>query len=117
MGIEKNSLFHIGDSIKSDYIMPRMLNISAYHIPTYVKRAEYQILGDEIDKNVINSFINNTITKCADKYYRFGYEKYGMFLWGFSKWLHESVVHAEIEKGSVKKFVSIVKNGSFWVRI
>lgn len=94
----REKIIHIGDSIKSDYEMPKKMGINAYHIPTYIKKAEYQISGNDIEKNIINSFINNTVSKEMDDYYRFGYEKFGMFLWGYSKWLHDAVIDSQIKK-------------------
>ena len=96
--VDRNKIVHIGDSIKSDYIVPKSLGITAIHIPTYIKKAEYQLSNGSIEENIISSFINNTIPHSPDKYYRFGYEKFGMFLWGYSKWLHDSVTASDIKK-------------------
>lgn len=97
LGVDKSKIIHIGDSIYSDYKVPKKMGINAIHIPTHIKKAKYQINGSSIEENIVNSFINNTIPQNADEYYRFGYEKLGMFLWGYSKWLHDSVESAEIE--------------------
>lgn len=96
--VDKNKIIHIGDSIKSDYKTPKTLGIASVHIPTFTCKAEFQLQGRSIEENIISSFINNTIPQSPDKYYRFGYEKFGMFLWGYSRWLHDSVVSSGIKK-------------------
>ena len=96
--INKNKIIHIGDSLFSDYKNPTKKQISAIHIPTYIKKAKYQLAGDNIEENIINNFINNTINKKCDDYYRFGYEKYGMFLWGYIKWIHKNLIDEGIDK-------------------
>ena len=94
--IDKNEIIHIGDSIKSDYIVPRKKNIDAIHIPKHIEKTK-KILGNTIEEDIINNFINNTILYNENEYYKFGYEKFGMFLWGYSKWLHTSILEAGIK--------------------
>lgn len=90
-------ILHIGDSYYSDYIMPKKKGIFSIHIPTYVDKGTYKLNGSSIEKNILNTFLNNTLPdKCSD-YYRFGYEKFGMFLWGYSKWLYDSIKQENIE--------------------
>lgn len=90
-------ILHIGDSYYSDYIMPKKKGIFSIHIPTYVDKGTYKLNGSSIEKNILNTFLNNTLPdKCSD-YYRFGYEKFGMFLWGYSKWLYDSSKQENIE--------------------
>ena len=96
--INRADIIHIGDSFHSDYNIPRKKGIAAKHLPTTIKKSHYRLSGDAIEINIINSFINNSIPSTADSYYRFGYEKFGMFLWGFSKWLHESLLNENIQK-------------------
>lgn len=85
-------IIHIGDSIKSDYCMPRRLDISAIHIPTNVGRCEIHMENKKnIRINILNTFINNTTLIDKDQYYRFGYEKFGMFLWGYVTWLENQL--------------------------
>lgn len=98
LGVERGRVLHIGDSLKSDYKVPKSLGIAAIHIPTFVKKAKFRLNSSNIDEMIVNGFINNTVPKNCDEYYRFGYEKFGMFLWGYSKWLHDSVVNTGIEK-------------------
>lgn len=95
---QDKKIIHIGDSFKSDYIMPKKNGIDAIHIPTHVAKAGFTLRGGEIDENIVNALLNNTRPVNENQYYRFGYEKFGMFLWGYSKWLHESIKKAGIKK-------------------
>lgn len=89
-------IIHIGDSYKSDYEIPKKNGIDAIHIPTNIIKNTFRLKKAGIEGNIINSFLNNTSQVNQSKYYRFGYEKFGMFLWGYSKWLHESVKDSNI---------------------
>ena len=50
-----------------------------------------QYLSNFIRLNIYNKSIQ-------DPYYKFGYEKFGQFLWGYVKWLHKNFQDANIEK-------------------
>lgn len=96
--IGKNKkIIHIGDSFKSDYEVPRNKGIDSIHIPKNVLKDIYRLKNCGIESNIINSFLNNTSPIDQNNYYRFGYEKFGMFLWGYSKWLHKSIKNSHIE--------------------
>ena len=95
---DKSRILHIGDSIKSDCIVPKALGVAVIRIPTHVCKARFQLPGYSIEENIISNFINNTIPQDPNEYYRFGYEKFGMFLCGYSKWLHDSLISARIKK-------------------
>ena len=89
-------IIHIGDSYKSDYVIPKKKGIDAIHIPTNILKDTFRLKELGIENNIINSFLNNTSPIDQSVYYRFGYEKFGMFLWGYSKWLHESIKNVNI---------------------
>lgn len=93
---EEKKVLHIGDSYVSDFKIPKKYGIEAVHIPTYVEKKCFKIKQKGIESNIINSFINNTTELKKSEYYRFGYEKFGMFLWGYSKWLHKEIIKADI---------------------
>lgn len=98
LGVEKDRVIHIGDSFESDYRIPKSIGIAAVHIPTHTKRSKYQLNGKNFDEKYLNNYINNTIPSNIDEYYRFGYEKFGVFLWGFCKWIHNSVKNEAINR-------------------
>lgn len=90
-------ILHIGDSYKSDYCIPRKKGIDSVHIPNKVVKSGFRLKGKDIEENIINSFLNNTVPLQNNKYYLFGYEKFGVFLWGYSKWLHDSIKKEDIK--------------------
>lgn len=92
-----NRLIHIGDSYRSDFAVPKKHGVDAIHIPTKIEKNTFKLKEVGIEENIINSFLNNTSPIGESKYYRFGYEKFGMFLWGYSKWLHKSVKDSDIK--------------------
>lgn len=92
-----NRLIHIGDSYRSDFEVPKKHGVDAIHIPTKIEKNTFKLKEVGIEENIINSFLNNTSPIGESKYYRFGYEKFGMFLWGYSKWLHKSVKDSDIK--------------------
>ena len=94
---KENRVIHIGDSYRSDYEIPKKHGVDAIHIPTKIEKNIFKLKEVDIEESIINSFLNNTSPIGESKYYRFGYEKFGMFLWGYSKWLHKSVKESDIE--------------------
>lgn len=95
-----NQLIHIGDSKHSDYYIPQKLGIKSIHIQRYIKYSEYRLVEkrkNDIRINILNSFINNTIMENPGEYYRFGYERFGMLLWGFCKWLSRNLKENRIK--------------------
>lgn len=84
---------HIGDSFISDYIRPKQLGIDAIHIPTYnhkVITSKKDLYNSGLKLRILYNFINNGLNRDDSPYYKFGYEKLGMFLWGYIQWLHEN---------------------------
>lgn len=94
---KENRLIHIGDSYRSDFEVPKKHGVDAIHIPTKIEKNTFKLKEAGIEENIINSFLNNTSPIGKSKYYRFGYEKFGMFLWGYSEWLHKSVKDSDIK--------------------
>ncbi len=97
LAIDVEKIVHIGDSFKSDYLMPQKLGIKAIHIPTHTPKSQFHIIQKGINENILNSFLDNTSPIEVSEYYRFGYEKFGMFLWGYSKWLLDSLLNENIK--------------------
>ena len=99
-GIRTNELIHIGDSIHSDYKTPKLLGIKAIHIPRFAERSSYRVQNpnNDIHINYLNAFLNNSVPTIQNEYYRFGYERFGMFLWGYVKWLYDSAIKTNIHK-------------------
>lgn len=87
---------HIGDSWHSDYKIPKSKGISAIHIPRNTIFSNSDILKEQYLNNFIRLNIYNKSVQ--DPYYKFGYKKFGQFLWGYVKWLHKNFQDANIEK-------------------
>jgi len=106
--IQPENVIHIGDSYVSDKIIPQKIGIHAVHIPTHKKRSyfknDYKI--NTLEYAALNEFINNTVDKDKNLYYRFGYEKFGMFLWGYALWLKK-----ELDKNKIKKIYFFSRDG------
>lgn len=98
-GLKTEEIIHIGDSFNSDYKIPASAGIDVIHVPRYISRCSLHLKNKKSIKiNILNSFINNNTPLDKDIYYRFGYEKFGMFLWGYVKWLKEQFLKEGIKK-------------------
>lgn len=97
-GIDPRTAIHIGDSWKSDFYSPKNVGMNAIHIPLYIKN-EVNIYGvNSIETNYLSSFVNNKYYENDDKYYKFGYQKLGPFLWGYVTWLYKNMNENNIKK-------------------
>lgn len=97
-GIDPRTAIHIGDSWKSDFYSPKNVGMNAIHIPLYIKN-EVNIYGtDSIETNYLSSFVNNKYYEIDDKYYKFGYQKFGPFLWGYVTWLYRKFQENKLDK-------------------
>lgn len=106
--IEKNNVVHIGDSKYSDYEVPLKMGIKAISIPRIINRCLYNVEGfnEDIRLNLLSAFINNSVPKDSDVFYRFGYEKFGMFLWGYIIWLYQ-----ETKKEGINRLYFFSRDG------
>lgn len=92
LGINNNDVYHIGDSLRSDYLMAIKNGIKAYRIDTNINNTNYTYLKTK-DKNVkyyqlwLDKFISNRILNLDNDYEKFGYECIGPLLYDFCIWL------------------------------
>ena len=100
--IDNKRIVHIGDNIKSDYIIPKSKKINAIHIPTYyIYRKQDYIINDSLKFNYLNSFIRNHTfmhDNYSDYYYRFGYNKFGIALYEYVRWIYNKLIEKKIDK-------------------
>jgi len=101
--ITNKQLIHIGDCWKNDYLMARNKGINAIIIPRYIKRIKHDsnkgiAKEDCFSYNCIKSFINNHVPKESSSYLKYGYEALGILLYGFSRWLLESLNQKRIQR-------------------
>lgn len=96
--ITTGNAVHIGDSWHSDWRMPHSKGIAALHIPKNVEypRSVYK-RSNSLAISYLASFIENNL-ETKNQYYDFGYRRFGPFLWGYVKWIHEQLVNSKINK-------------------
>jgi predicted HAD superfamily hydrolase len=90
-GINVSQLIHIGDSWKVDYLQAKKRGIAAIHISkhlNYLSHNGAQVEEeDKFNNACIRSFVNNHMNLQRNDYYRFGYESFGLLLYGFNEWM------------------------------
>lgn len=98
--IDASKWIHVGDSYQSDKKAAEANGIGTFQIPTtYSKVYGNSVAGTNYLKdNILYSFINNRIPNNSSEYYRFGYNYFGPFLWGYINWLHKEFQTYKPEK-------------------
>ena len=93
LNINQKQIIHIGDSKRADFLNPKKYGIKSILIPKYISNLKYfdENKLDNLNYNILNSFINNRINPENDVYYRIGYETLGPLLYGYTKWLIENL--------------------------
>lgn len=94
--IEKGSILHIGDNMKTDILQAKKHGFAVCKIPKDISWNEYfQTSGlndhDRANYRVISAFINNRESKISDQYERLGYEVFGPLLYGFTDWICRNI--------------------------
>lgn len=98
--ISPAQLLHIGDSIVSDCINPRKHGIHSCYIPGHLNNTERinHNLDGKLSMSLLNSMVNNNVCKFTNWYEAFGYDSFGVFLYGFSRWLYQNLKNEGIQK-------------------
>lgn len=87
LGIHTSKLIHIGNDIKTDYVMALKNKISAVKVKTKT------YTGDSL----LDVFLSNHKLNSSNFYYDFGYSNFGPLLYGFCLWLKENVKKNDID--------------------
>jgi len=87
LGVDTSKLIHIGNDIKTDYIMALKNNISTVKVKTKT------YTGDSL----LDVFLSNHKSNSSNFYYDFGYSNFGPLLYGFCLWLKENVKKNDID--------------------
>lgn len=87
LGIHTNKLIHIGNDIKTDYIMALKNKISAVKVKTKTYTGN----------SLLDVFLSNHKSNSSNFYYDFGYSNFGPLLYGFCLWLKENVKKNDID--------------------
>ncbi len=95
--ITKQQLIHVGDSIMSDYRVPKRKHIKSLLTKRNHNYLMFQSKNNCFDYKILSSFLNNHIDT-QDSYEHFGYEVLGPILYSFTTWLHQKVKEDHIEK-------------------
>lgn len=102
MKIKKDKLLHIGNSFRADYLSAKKNGIHSIKLPTYKNRMIYKRTSLQQKKlmfsDYIDSFINNHTNDKSDIYYRFGFEKFGPLVYGYTTWLFEQIKQHDIDQ-------------------
>lgn len=98
--IDASKWIHVGDSYQSDKKAAEANGIKAYQIPTLYNKLYGASIAttNELKDNILYSFINNRIPNHSSDYYKFGYNYFGPFLWGYINWLHKEFQTYKPEK-------------------
>lgn len=114
LGINEKELVHIGNDIMSDFLCARKLGVRTLKIRT---RAENMYLGKVSARQsrksrkfadiyrLINTSTNSS-KRFQDFYYRFGYENFGILLWGFTNWLMK-----ELRANGIEQTIFLARDG------
>lgn len=114
LNIKANQILHIGNDFVSDKIRANSIGIRSIKLLTNTRNVMVNgILADNtnipIASSMVYQFINNTTcsdSRFEDFYFRFGYENFGVFLWGFNKWLIE-----RMEKKGIEQVLFLSRDG------
>lgn len=92
--LDRKTWLHIGDSISSDWLIPKKLGMKSALVRRDLCNSPY------VDRKTaktneayrrLNHFISNRIDRYTDPYERIGYVVLGPLLYGFARWLDETV--------------------------
>ena len=103
LDINPKDMIHIGDNVRSDYLAARKLGVNTILIPNYfrnIRRTSQRGIEkkDQFSYKSIKAFINNNVPIGATEYYRFGYETFGLLLYGYTRWMLNDLIDKGIKK-------------------
>lgn len=102
--VNPKTILHIGDSFKSDFLMARINKIASLCCKKIINRSNYENLNNDI----LTSFIFNNAVSIEENSisYKYGFEKFGIFLFCFTNWLRN-----ELKKNNIKKVYFLSRDG------
>ncbi len=113
ININPNEIIHIGDSKRSDMLLPRFNHIDTIGISKKIEKTQYynnsinMNSNEKLQYDILQNYINNNIDMDNSIYYRIGYEVLGPILYGYSKWLLNNAY-----KKNVKKIFFLAREGA-----
>ncbi len=114
LSIKANQIIHIGNDYISDKLRAKKVGIRSIKLVTntrnlMVKGISADNTNISIASSVVYNYINNTTCsnpRFKNFYFRFGYENFGIFLWGYNKWLID-----RMEKQGIEQVLFIARDG------
>lgn len=98
-GCFPKDIIHVGDNIKSDYLMAKLNHFHCAPIANENRCTSFLVRKSRSDEQkAIRTILNNSVGKCSNRYYQYGYEIFGPLLYGFTIWLNEELCKQEIDK-------------------
>lgn len=92
LNVSPKQILHIGDNIKSDYIMPLKLGMHARKVN---RKSNKTMNGNKY----LNTFIKRYNAYSSDDYYKnFGYTAFGPLLYGYCLWLKKQFEENDLHK-------------------
>lgn len=100
---KNKKIIHIGDNLKSDFIMPRLRGIKSFLIDGSKNKLSFWKDNSKEFRNSIKyrcmySFLNNNMENRENISRSIGYEVLGPMLLGYCKWLNKNLQENSIEK-------------------
>ena len=111
LSLSKNQVIHIGDSLRGDWLRAKKHHLSAKLIARDPMRCKFIRIHDlyQAQKktwNDLRSVFNGYEDTEWSPFYQYGFEVVGPLLYGFSKWLHDTV-----QQNGVKKLFFLSRDG------
>lgn len=82
---KKQSILHIGDSYRGDYLMPKLYNVHSIH---YEK---IKLKNEQIESSLIDKLIQIKSRTKENYYLQIGYKCLGPLIFGFCNWLYNAI--------------------------
>ena len=101
IGNQKSDIVHIGDNFCSDFLSARRSGMNAIYLSKYNDKKTFSYPENDIEDNYLNNYIKNTeqlMNTHLDYYQRFGYERFGVFLFEYVKWIYKYLKENNINK-------------------
>lgn len=98
--IKAKDILHIGDNKYADIKMGKKMGLNVLHYRETLKELPYLDINLKENKilYLMNRFIKYNINNDKNDYYKIGYSVFGPLLYGYSKWLIDSVKLYDIKK-------------------
>ncbi|MCT3541026.1 hypothetical protein EFS45_09340 [Lactobacillus crispatus] len=101
--VPKNKILHIGNNIKSDFLIPKKLGIKAYKY----NYSHTLIQTDSVSEALLLGYCGKRTNK-KDFFYNFGYSFLGPAIYGYTKWIYD-----ELNKLDINKVFFFAREGKF----